>query len=403
MQVLYKLVLTALFLSLIYTTSFAQEQKTAYNPINLSIAIKADFTDNRDSSADPDENFDISLKPKIDAVFNSERMLLDFYYIPTYRYRDNPNVLQNENEWYHDFGLNMDYNIFPRLVIKLKDDFNITDDPSIEERGTTLRRDSSYIFNQAEAKAVYSISRRSHLDIKALHTIRRYDVDSVADESDEDGLTGSINLWRQLSRTVGGLLLVDVTMFDYNSSTNIERGFNGVFGGIGLEKAFSRTVRGVMHLGWQMINYDDSLMDSVDSPRASLALEVLSASTRLIASSSYQIRDSDVYPFASQDNISFQIEGEWEATTCISLVLSGIYELGHYEEDATPSDTTTEDFFSSDTTGDKITVIATAGIIYRIPIHSVAIKLAQQYEEVDSDVSESFTRNNTSLTITKFF
>lgn len=377
------------------------------SPVKLSVDLIGEYTDNRDSTVEEESNVDISLQPRVDAVFDREGMILNFYYAPAYRYRTDPaenasgQEIQNDTELFHDLGINVDHKLTPRVKARLSERLNYTDDPSIQEGGATLRRDSSYLLNTVSAGATCEFTRKSWLDLMGYNIIKRYDDDLAAAESDEDSASVDLTLWNQISRNLSVLAVANVGSQDYDNSS-IDRGYSSVSGGVGLESIFSPNLRGGVRVGWITLDYNDSALDSGDAPFVSLSVQAATIpSTRIAAAVTYGIEDSDAYPFSSQEKTDISTKVEWDAVKDLTFTVSGVYRVGDYDSDSAPTAATSDDF-AYEQSGEETTVIATAEAAYKIGANS-SIKFVQSFEDVDSDVSTSFNRNASKLVLSRQF
>lgn len=372
------------------------------DPVKLSITAAAEYTDNRDSSPAEEENTDLFLTPRIDAILHGERLMLDFYYMPSYRYRSDPSDIQNDTELHHDLGINLTHNVSPKVKLRANERFNITDDPAIVEEGTTLRRDSSYAMNRAELGMTVGVTRRGHIDVSGHHRIKMYDEGIVADESDEERLQAKGRLWNQLGPTLGIMVMGEYMVQDYDSARGLERGFDAIYAGVGVEKILGKALRGQVSVGWSELEYEDSALGSDSAPYVQ-ALIKLSPHDRaeLAVTVSYMLRDSDVYPYTSQEYTSLGADLKWAASK--QWVLNGglTYRLGEYDVDSAPV-TTTDATYVRPVGGDEETVVGHVGVTFVIN-SKTSLGLRQLYEDVDSDVSTTFTRNATRLGLSKVF
>ena len=107
-----------------------------------------------------------------------------------------------------------------------------------------------------------------------------------------------------------------------------------------------------------------------------------------------------MYPFASQNQTLFYATLDWDATEHVRLGAKGSYHMGDYEAEKLllPEGKTTE--YDSEGQEDRIRLVGE--ITYKFDDWT-SLKLAQSYEDVDSDVSVSFTRNETSLALSRQF
>jgi hypothetical protein len=334
--------------------------------------------------------------------------VLDAYYAPTIKYRTNPSDAQNDYEFYHDVALDGRYQVDPRWTLRGSERFNYTDDPSVENFGQEIRQDASFILNRLEGGVNYELSRRSYLDLLGRWRIKQYEEDVYADESDEDALAGDFTWLYQIQRDLAGVVIAGAENVDYATTLAPERGYSGYSGGVGLDKIFSPVVRGGVRAGVKSLDYEMGtaiegygveVTGTETKPFASLGVQVAAQpGTRVIADARYGLRDSDVFPYAYQTETAASVKLEWDATSQLMCGLQGIYRLGQYDEIPGLSAPLAEVLAG----GDETTFVALGELSYKIG-QGMVTSLRQIYENVDSDVDQSFTRNTTSLTLTKQF
>jgi len=371
--------------------------------IRLSVEVRGSYTDNRDSSeTDEESNFDLYLAPRIDVVADLVRTKLDAYYQPYYRYRTDPSDIQNEDEFYHSLGLNMDHEFTEQSKIRLWEKFDLTDDPAVEEGAITIRGDRSYIMNRFEGAFNHAFSRWTYTELSGSHMLKRYDEQEVADESDEDAMSVGARLWRQIAPSVGIDFDVRTTSYGFESAMGIERDFDVLLAGAGIEKVFNPNLRGSVRAGWQRAEYDDDALDTQNEPYLSAELRGQTAPTaRLIASVTHGIRDADAYPFASQSYTDARGRLELDATPKLMLGFQGTYRLSEYEKDSRPS-TAAVASFPKATSGDETTIVLQGDAAFKLTDRS-SLKFIQRLEDIDSDVGESFTKNTSIAVATMAF
>ena len=368
----------------------------------FSVNTRAEYTDNRDAwERAEEENWDFYIRPRADVLFESESTLLDFYYAPSYRYRDDPSPSQNETEWQHDLGLNLKYRASRRLVVRLSEKFDMTDDPSVSGDGATVRGDRSYYLNTFGVNADMLAAKRTEVDIFARSRIKRYDEDVTAASSDEDRTDVGTELTQHLSNNTRVSLNVVYAMFGYESPGMITRDFDSLLLAGGVEKVLSKNLTVGGQLGAQMQSYDDDGIDDSTDPFAQLFIRGnTSPSLRLSATALHAVRDSDAYPFASQEFSELRGTIDWDSTPQLTLTVSGTYRLSDYE-DVVPSEAALAALLGL-TDGDETTIDVYGQAAYKVT-DSCTLQLRQRFEDIDSDVSTSYNKNTTTLGLTKFF
>ncbi len=385
---------------------FGAGEGRSKGPVRVSVRTSGEYTDNRDSTADGDSTFDFYIQPRLDIESSwaqEGRMVL--YYMPAYRWRSDPNIWQNENQVFHDVGLDVDHKV-GTVTLRLNELFNYTDDPAVQESGRTLRSDASFIYNRVGGGALIDFGRVALADIYAQHRMKRYDEQIVADESDEDALVGGVYLMSRFGGKTSALGLgVEAAQQDYSSARGIDRGFSSAKFIVGWENSHAN-LRTSLRAGWQTVEYDDSSLGSDDIPSVSASIEYLQTpdrqmpGTRVALSGGYGIRESDVYPFASQKATGLSALWDWELVpSSLMMTLSVSYRLGEYDSDALPAGGAVEERTGMPRpTGDETTVASSLELVYRVN-GNASLKAAQVYEDVDSDVRPSFTKNTTRLAL----
>lgn len=392
----------------------------ADGPVEFSFSVKGEYTDNRDGTeAEEEESFNTYVSPRLDLFVESERTLMDLFYEPSYIYRSDPSDIQNEDEWFHSLGLRSRFMPSPTFTLKLDERFEFTDNPSIEEEGATLRRDSSYSLNRAGAGMNWRFTRRQSIDVSGSHKIKSYEEDDVADENDEESFQGTVKLLHLFSRTLAGILTGSAGTYEYGSVPNVDRDFDMMFAGVGLETTINPQFNAGVQVGWKTLEYSDSELESADAPFVSARLEgEMGPSSRLYAAASFAKRDADVYPFASQEYTDFIGRMEFDISPKAILTLGGAYRMSSYDSDDLPTgaldiEEAAEAADLADAGaivvdrdvsigGDDTTIIGMVELKYELTVQTY-LKLAQNYEDVDSDVDFSFTRNTTSLALIREF
>jgi len=396
------LIWAAGFILASYTVVRAQgtatgEQDT--DPMKFSVSVIGAYTDNRDSSAIAESTFDFYFQPRIDAVSrwaNSSSAV--FYYAPAFRFRSDPSIYQNENQLFHDLGLEIRHGLSDLVSVNLSEHFNYTDDPSVQQNGATLRSDASFILNTVSAGLAFQFNPRASLTVSGNNMIKRYSEAEVAKDSDEDSVGGAMSLWGQVSKQVALLAEARITDYSYESSLNLQRGVTTVSVGVGLDSYFSPNFQAGIHGGLQTAEYEDPTLDSASDPYGNLGFVITPVpTTRFKGNLSYALRNSDVYPFASQKITAFTGGLEWDAVpSTLTLSLAGTVQSGEYSADALPG---SEALYP---TGNRDAVVVTGQAVFKIDT-ATSVALIQSYEDVSSDVSESFTKNSTSLALSRSF
>ena len=383
------------------------------DPIRFSVDLFGQYTDNRDSAEDgmEEETWDLYIKPRLDLIYHGQRSLVDFYYAPSYRYRTDPSPLQNDYELGHDLSLSAKFRPTRRMELRASDKFDYTDDPSIDEGGQTLRGDRSYMLNRVEAGLIHQVTPRSNVDVFGQYRAKRYDEQLAADESDEDLVQAGLRVWSQISKSVEVKAYASYATYGFEDLFSLERDFTSASGGLGLTKRVNKMLSAGADVGVQSQEYDSGALDSQIVPYGKAWVKgYTTPATELYGEISHGVREADAYPFASQEYTEARIGVEWDANARLTFDLDGVYRLSSYEEQEGLVAAAAGDLglavllasLGSQHSGDETTIEAQGKVTYRVT-DKTSVSLIQRFEDVDSDVGVSFSKNSTTLALSKSF
>ncbi|MDA0322805.1 MAG: outer membrane beta-barrel protein [Verrucomicrobia bacterium] len=372
------------------TFSSAQEKKTdgktRSNPFGFSLKVSASTTDNRDSTATAEEsNTDIKVSPRADGRIERPGTLLEFYYSPTYRYRSDPSLGEDDNELYHDIGANLDHEFSERFRIELRDFYNVTEDPAIVSGGGTLRQDGAYFLNRIQGLASYLLTKSVYVDLRVDHRLKEYDSAGAAANLDEEAASASLTVWRQVRDDTAVLAEVEVGAYEFDSTSAI-RDFDRVQGVIGVHRVLGNGMHAGARVGITEIDHDDTTLGSESSPFVSATLSSDSrAKTRLRLGAGLELRDSDVAPFASQEHTHLTASLEHVVSKKIKLLGGVQYRVSEYDE--VPSG-----LAGVVRGGDEDLVAVHGGVEYQLD-NRQKIKAEASHQDLSSDVDVGTNRD----------
>ena len=387
----------ALITSLTAGTIHAQD---VHEPFQLSVLTGAHWTDNRDSRPNEfaEDTFDLRIAPRIAYHgLATETSRTDLYWAPGYRYRTDPSPSQNEGEWYHDLGIDLQRQLSHRLTIVFTEHFNYTDDPAISESGDTIRQDGTFIYNNIYGSAHIRIVKNSQIRISARHRMKDYDEQEVADRSNEEILDANIGYWHAINRRQ--YLLADVTFqdVDFDTTFDLDRGYGSIAYGVGYEHTLSDRLSATLRAGIRDVDYNDEGTPDNDDPYLTLVGSYnVAEDLRLTGSLYVETREADVFPFSSQDFTGVTLRADKVFNSKFRGYLLGQFRNGEYGEESVPADTPDEAFLM-EREGDETTVVFRGNGTWMInPGQELGIYY--QYEDTESDVDESYERNEAGLT-----
>jgi len=385
------------------TVAQEEAQEEMYKPVTFSLTVRGDYTDNRDSvhEDNKEETFNFYITPRISVDLDWERAFLELYYAPSWRYRTDPSDIQNRDEFYHDLGVSGEMSLAPGLTIRASEKFDLTDDPSIDEGGTFVRRDQSYFLNRADAGVNYEMSETWNVDVSVHHMLKEYDEEDVAEDSDEDLTRVTAVLMNQLTPKLSAFAMGRYALYGFEPAQGFERDFDSILLAVGVDSVVNPGLRIGVTAGAQMQDYDDSRVDDDDVAYGNVFISgKLNPDNRLRLDVTHGVRDADAYPFAAQEYTDTRLRWDWRFLPRIGFYAYGVYRFSDY--DLAFYDFIADQELAVALGGDEETRIVEAGFNYKIN-RNTWVSIAQRNEDVDSDVAEEYTKNTTKFILGREF
>lgn len=380
--------------------AFAQD--VGADLVRLSVTLRADYTDNRDSQADEnaEETWDFYVKPRMDLFLDGERGYLDFMYAPAVRHRTDPSISQNDEQVFHDLELATEYDVNPSVSVRAIEELDFTDDPEVEEQGVTVRDDRSYLLNRTTVGVNYQATKKTDVDVSGHYMDKAYDEDDVALKSDENRSDAKLTVSRILNPSLSVFGLARYSDFGFESSVGLQRDFESVLLGVGCEKTFTPGLLGGATAGWQTQSFEDDGIEAEDVPYVKLWMRGSTVpTTHLTGEITHGLRDADVYPYAAQEFTDVRGILGIELAPRVDLELLGVYRRSDYEE-SRPSSLPVD--YENAEAGVEDRYIAQATVGYEFDA-ATTLSLTQRYEDLESEVDEDFTKNTTQIVFGRRF
>jgi hypothetical protein len=391
---------TSMFVSSAFA-SFGLEDK-----LDVSVDTGVRYTDNRDSSEYNEiSTMDYNLGLNFDGLLNWGMSELSYFAQPSLRYREKPSASENYTKLLGTVGFDFRHRFSEVLTMSLDDRFTYTDDQSVDRPGTgeQVRGDESYILNVADFDVDYFLSRETKLNAGLNNTIKKYNEKAVADRSDRVKTGVDASIAHQFSTTAAWEGIIGYTAYDLASKgLPQKRDFDSFLAAVGLYNNFTAQFTAGIKAGVQYQNYKDSEIDSNTSPYASIwGKGYTIPSFRLNGAVTHGVTDAADYPFTSIEYSRVSLTINWELTK--KLILNGLGSYEYQDYDSSSSEDLPPNFFPKGRrTGSKEIGVAQIGLSYKIR-EACDISISQRYEDVDSQVTESYTKNDTMLTLSYLF
>ena len=370
----------------------AYSEEKVGQPFRFSVGTHATFTDNRDSvKVNKQSNTDIFVSPRVDYVFNDGKNQFRLFYVPSFRYRTDAGDNGDSTAWHHNFGMKGTLAVTERSRIRFTEKYDYNDDSAIKVGGAVVRGNHTYGENTALLGFNTDLYKYSNLDFSIKNNVKRFSDDVIAKTSDENITTVDAAHRYQITQTLRSVLGATYGLYSYDNSLN--RDFYSLTGTVGLENDFTPTTMGSVRVGYQNANYDDSSVDSKNEPYAKVAISSQTgADLNIGASVEHGIRDTDAYPFTSQVYSEFGLFGHLDITPSLALHGTGIYRKSEYDKEDIPAAARGINFVGKNG-GDDTTIVLDAMLDYSI-VENLSLYIGYRYEDIDSEVGQSYTKNS---------
>jgi hypothetical protein len=369
--------------------AYAQEKVGA--PLRFSIGTHADFTDNRDSvDFNKVSNTDIFVSPRVEYIYNADGTRINLHYMPSIRYRTEAGDTGDDTVWQHDLGLKIYHALTERTRLHLREKYDYNDDSAIETGGVLIRGSHAFSENTIEAGFDTDILRYSNFEFMIKNNMKRFDEDIIARRSDEDVTAFNANYRHRINQTLRYVVGATYGMFSYDNSLN--RDFNSIIGKVGLENAFTANMQGTLLVGWQNSDFDDDFIDAKDEPYLLASLENQTGEDFTVGGSiGHGIRDTDAFPFTAQVYTEVKGFADLSITPKLALHGSATYRLSEYDEEDLPAGAAGVNFKGANG-GDDTTIVGDIVLDYSL-LDNLSLYAGYRYEDIDSEVAQSYTKN----------
>ena len=367
---------------------------SADSPFHVNNRLRLGYDDNIYQSDDlpelnrtPQGSMRVVEEIELLVNLNMERTYLGLRYRPSliwYNERE-----PSSSDFLNDLDLNLVHNFSPSLTLSLSDTLRAGELPELQDGEYVVREKDDNYYNSAMATLSYNLRPETRLDLSGRYITLIYDTDSPAkDNNDYYSIVGGLTLRQQLasrSTVMGDLRYQTLTYNDSNAEFN--RDAATIFAGLGVEQTFSPQLLGSLRGGVESRSYDDDLYDDNTKPYVEGSMTFLpTPATRITASASYTIYESDVDLYLSQDRTYLSLSAAHDFTAKFSVYASGAYTLNAYTEE-----------YSLDSQlgdADENSFLLSARLSYRVNRINW-VEAGWQYVQMDSDLEnrESYKRN----------
>jgi hypothetical protein len=344
--------------------------------------LRLEYDDNIYQTQD-DEQDSMKFIADIDFSFdvNREQMFLSLRYMPIFIYWDDRP--EDDTDLNHAFDGTFKYDFTPRMSVRIKDTFRLSQDAVANPRQTSVALNNDYIYNSLDGTLSYLVQSPTRLSLAGRWITLAYDEQEVADVNDYDIYVGGVTLRHSLRPSTGILADFRYQTVEYATS---ERDYDSYFLGAGVEQVFSPSLLGSLRAGYQYVEYDTAAVGDDDNPYGDASLTWLPVPRlRLSLVGSYSIDESTLSPYSSQERARIGASIGYDITAKLSAYLAGSYNDSQYEGTTAPEGTTVPD-------ADEDWSTINARLTYQVTERNW-LELSYQHTDLDSEAKRDYSRN----------
>lgn len=391
----------------------------------FKVAVEAfvEWTDNRDSVSERQafgddtgrfdykktDNVKYGIGPILSLRKDYRRAAVRGEYQPMFTWWSNPRIGKSEFELTHRAYGELSFNSGERTEWHIRDSFKYLDDPRIymgseeyplDPNDKTIRRENSHFDNHLSGGFRHSLSRQLYTTADAFWRVKRYDDTLLADNGDEDAYGVLVSLMRQHSAYLSYGVTAGYESYDRENVYDLEMGVESLTVGVGAKYKVDKHVDLTARAGYEFVEHESDEIKDRNFPTDTLIqLDIIpTRRSRAVVGARYRVTEGHVYPYVSQERMTFFSSWNYRMTATLSSTLRFDYSQGKYEEKYTNRDTPDSAYYSKiniekgKRDGDRDELYFYAGLNYKWS-EKLTVTGYYSYEDVDSDVDESFKRN----------
>lgn len=369
--------------------AYAQEGGAGW--LKVGNFLNLEYDDNiYELSDDPEDSFKISDQIDLTAVIDRDPTYITLRYAPTFVYWNDRDP--DDTDLHHAVDAVLDHQFSPRVGLSLKDLMRISEQPEEILRGSVVRENGDYLYNESSASLDLLALPVTHVVLAGRYTIIDYDDDQTSITEDRGIAAYGATIRHKLNARAN--IIADYRREDiaYDDAGEAAlRDSSSDFIGLGYEQVSGDFV-GILRGGYQYRDYENDDLEDKDEPYGDLTITyVFSPRTRLSLGAAFSMLESELSNYANQDRTIFTAGFNHELTAKIGLFLGASYRLSQYDRDSqvvnNPADPE-----SGDETATQVNVRAN----YKVDARN-SIEFNFTTLDVTSDYETEFDRNRVSI------
>lgn len=370
------------------TAAFAQTDGNP-NLIEVSSYLSLEYDDNvYEQETDEQDSYKIVEDIDFMMTLDNEPTFLTLNYSPAFVWWSDRDP--DDTDIHHSFDVIFGHEFTPRVTLGLKNNFRIAEQPEEILRGTTVRENNDYTYNQTSGNLGIMIAPRTQVELGGRYSFLAYEEDAVAVDQDRDILAAGLTFRQRLNAkaSLSADYRKEIVSYDNDDTADL-RDLDSDFIGLGYEQVEGALI-GILRAGYQMQSYEDESIDEQDQPYFDVTLAyAFTPRTRLTLGLAFSMLESDVSSFASQDRTVATASLTHQPTGKIRVIASSSYRLADYKEETRVANSTVLD-------GEETALQLGLRVSYALNARN-ALEFAYSMMDVESDIREDFERNRISL------
>lgn len=380
--------LPMLALSIAAPIAFGQSSGNP-NWLKVSSFLTLEYDDNvYEQEADEQDSFKIVEDLDFTVTLDKQPTFLTLNYSPAFVWWSDREP--DDTDLHHSLDLIFGHEFSPRVTLGLKNSFRIAEQPEENLRGTTVRENNDYTYNETGGNLGVMVAPRTQFELGGRYSFIAYDEDDVALTQDREISAVGVTLRQRLNAKSSASADYRLETVGYDDAgTAALRDLESHFIGLGYEQ-IAGDIIGIARAGMQIQSFEDDRLDDQDQPYFDLTLAyTFSPRTRLSLGVAYSMLESDLATYASQDRTIINASLTHQPSGKIRVIATGSYRLAEYSAETSVD-------AAQAVSGDEKALSLGLRVAYALNARN-AIELGYSMFDLSSDLQTDFDRNRISL------
>jgi len=359
--------------------------------LKISNFLNLEYDDNvYETGTDKQDSVKISESIELGVTLDKDPTYLTLRYRPVFVWWSDREP--DDNDVHHNVDAALDHAFSPRVSVNGKNLLRLAEQPEEINRGTVVRENGDYLYNESSLNLDILALSRTHLVLGGRYTLLDYDDEDTSITDDRDIVAAGVTVRHKLTDLSNIIADYRREELSYdNAETADLRDYESDFVGLGFEQ-MTGDFTGIFRAGYQSTKYTNEDLDDASEPYGDITVTYsFSPRTRFSLGAAYSTLESSVGEFASQNRTIFSASVFHDVTAKISLLLGGSYRLGEYDVDSRVVDNP-----DAPAEGDEEVTQLYTRASYKLDARN-SLELNYSYYDLASDFGDEFDRNRIAL------